>query len=131
VTNLTAKRGDTNRYTTTITRSGAGVDLTNAALTFTVKRRKSDADVDALIQKSVASGALDSSLGMVKATQSGATLGEVTTTIAAGDTDDLTAESTVLYYDIQMIEGSGSSAVVTTVDEGTFTVSADVTRAIV
>jgi hypothetical protein len=46
--------------------------------------------------------------------------------LAPADTASL-SPTTIYYYDVQILE----STVVTTVDSGTFTVSADVTRAIV
>lgn len=128
MTNIEARRGDTNRYTTYVTRGGASIDITNASLTFTIKKSKELDDASAITQKSVATGVLDSGTGMVKQAQSGATLGQVVTTIDPEDTQ-AAYDGAVWYFDVQMIEGSGASRVVTTVDEGRFTVLADVTRA--
>jgi hypothetical protein len=118
VSSMTATRGDTNRYTLTISRSGARVDLTGVSVWFTVKRAHADSDDDALIQKTVGDGITPADQGEA------ATEGQAELVLAPADTASL-SPTTIYYYDVQILE----STVVTTVDSGTFTVSADVTRA--
>jgi hypothetical protein len=121
VSSMTATRGDTNRYTLTISRSGARISFDDIdQCWFTVKRAHADSDDDALIQKTVGDGITPADQGEA------ATEGQAELVLAPADTASL-SPTTIYYYDVQILE----STVVTTVDSGTFTVSADVTRAIV
>lgn len=112
---ITAKRGDTIDLEVAVTRNDAAVDLTGADCWFTAKRRLSDADADALIQKTLGSGI--TVIG-------NAADGNLLVTIDPEDTDSLTRQ-TVLYCDVQLLEADGR---VTTVASGTLTVELDVTR---
>lgn len=114
---ITAKRGDTIELSVTVTRSGAAVDLTDADLTFTAKRRYSDADADAVVQKTLGDGI---------AVVGDAEDGEILVTLDPEDTDSLTRQ-TVLLCDVQLVESDGR---VTTVASGTLTITPDVTRTV-
>jgi hypothetical protein len=120
VSSMTATRGDTNRYTLTIARLGVRLNFDTEIdqCWFTVKRAHSDSDDDALIQKTVGDGITPADQGEA------ATEGQAELVLAPADTASV-SPTTIYYYDVQILE----STVVTTVDSGTFTVSADVTRA--
>jgi len=120
---LTAFRGDTIRLLATTTRPNAttGVmeavnltGLTGNDLSFTAKRKRKDADVDAVAVKTIGAGI---------AVQDAAA-GELVVTLAPADTDAL-AKPVTLECDVQMIEADGT---VTTVASGTLAIALDVTR---
>lgn len=112
---LTVKRGDTIDLEVPILRDDVAVDLTGADIWFTAKRRLTDADADAVAQKSIGSGIV---------VVGDAADGTVLVTLDPADTDSLTKQ-TVLTCDIQLVEADGR---VTTVASGTLTVELDATR---
>jgi hypothetical protein len=125
-TDLIVKRGDT----WTITLTGLGSLAGRSKLWFTVKRQDGHADTDAVLQIEESAGLLrlngaagTSGQGSLTVTSAGS--GDVTISVAAVATDDLTVE-TGLTWDIQMLVG----AAVTTLTEGTLEVTADRTRAV-
>lgn len=113
---LTAKRGDTIDLLVLVTRDNAAVDLTGADVWFTAKRSLRDADVDAVVQKTIGNGIVVTD----------ALAGEALVTIDPSDTNGFTRE-TRLFCDVQVIEPSGR---ITTVADGTLTITLDVTRAV-
>jgi hypothetical protein len=114
--NLTMRRGDTVKLNITVTRGGSAVDLTGASIWFTVKNAVTDAD-PGVFQKTVGSGIVVTN----------AAAGQAQITIANADTSAIVGSRTLL-YDIQVKEAGGD---ITTVANGTITVSPDVTLAIV
>lgn len=108
-------RGDTLIFDVTITRSGTPVDITNAAVWCTAKRRTADADSGAVFQLREGSGI----------TKTNPTQGVARCTVAPSDTSSLASE-TVLVYDVQIRESNG---VVSTVVQANIFVGEDVTRA--
>ena len=89
----------------------SSVDLTGSEVWFTVKRKRQDADVDAVIAKSTDQGDI---------TVAGF---QATVTIDAADTQDL--DPVALYWDVQIVDGDGK---VRTVATGRLAVLADITR---
>jgi hypothetical protein len=109
-------RGDTYTFDVTITRSSSPVDLTGASFWCTAKNSLADDDVDAVFQKTLSSG-----IAVVGA----AANGKIRVTIAATDTATLShTATTALQIDVQMKESTNQ---VTTVAQGTLTVTPDVT----
>lgn len=87
MSNLHVTSGDAytgvRRLVITVTdEAGAAVDLTGTVLTFMVKRRRSDADDDALLEVTPS----------LASPQSGATKGIAYIAIAEGDTDDMSGK---------------------------------------
>jgi hypothetical protein len=119
ITGLT--RGDTERLRVNVTRDGSAVDLTleGTALWFTVKRKYSDPDSQAVIKKSTGD------LGGIETTL---TTGEAVITFDAGETDELSIV-VKYYYDVQLVSGS-SPVNVETVVKGNISWDGDVTRSI-
>jgi len=128
-TTITILRGDT--FECSI--SGLGSLASYASLDFTVKANKTQADAAALIRIRLnKTGLADGLLTLNGATASNAddgsivitdeAAGDITITLAASCTDDLTTGTYV--YDIQMITASS----VKTLTSGKLVVSADVTR---
>lgn len=115
--NLTMKRGDSFLFTTTITLNGVALDVSGYDIWCTAKYNKDDTDLAALFQLTKLAG--DIVVG-------GAGNNIATTTIPASDTIALTVD-VVVFYDVQIKSVAGQ---VTTVAEGTLTISKDVTRAI-
>lgn len=107
-------RGDTIQLLVPVTRNGSPVDITDAQFYFTAKRSKTDADVNAIIQKSSGDGIsiLDASGGMA------------VIVIQPEDTDFLDDEPR-LYCDVQMVEADGTT---TTIARGRLTLLYDITR---
>jgi hypothetical protein len=101
-------RGDTARFTITVVRSGAAVNLTGAALLMHARRRASDAAP--LLTKSF--------------TVLVAAAGTAEVTFLPADTVAFTATER-LVYDVQLTESNGD---VSTVTSGTLFVVEDVTR---
>lgn len=118
-TRLQMVRGDTKQFRSPVTLSGAAVDLTGGKLIFTVKKALSDADVDAVAQKSWDAGTPH---GITVTTPGN---GIAITTIDPSDTAGLDAPVT-LFWDLQY-ETTGAAQVYT-VDSGTLLVTPDVTR---
>ena len=130
-TAITILRGDT--FECSI--SDLGSLASYVSLDFTVKADKSEADTAALIRIRLnATGLTDGLLTLNGATPSNAddgsiaitdaAAGDITITLAASCTDDLTPGSYV--YDVQLIE----AADVSTLTTGKLIVTADVTRAV-
>lgn len=101
-------RRDTKVYNMIFTDgSGVAINITNAIITFTMKRRASDFDTDAVIQK--------------KATITSGVGGLATLTLTAGETD---VDIGKYYYDIQYKAGTGA---ITTIIASTLNVLQEVT----
>jgi hypothetical protein len=94
----TIARGADHRILITITESGAPIDLTGRAITFTAKRSREDATP--LLQKTVGNG-------IALLTQSGGTLGQCVVSIVPADTTSLPRWSSVLYYDVWLVDAGG------------------------
>jgi hypothetical protein len=109
MTNLEMYRGDDKTFNLTFTDSdGDPIDLTDAKVFLTVKRRQTDADSAAIIAKKVTSHS--------QAT-GGITAVTVTHTDSAVDVGSY-------YYDIQLVD---SNTDVTTITTGSFTIKRDIT----
>lgn len=111
-------RGDTRTVTETV--GPAGLDVNGIAgwsFWLTAKYDPNDADVNAVFQKVPADWALQST---GNATTAGVTL----CTIQPADTASLPAYEVSLFYDVQAKDTNGN---IFTIDNGTLTVSADVT----
>jgi hypothetical protein len=103
---------DDRRITLTVTKAGVAVDLTGATLKFLVKRRRLDADADALITKTTSSGIT------LASPQSGATKGVAYLTLDEANTDDLSGRY------LWELEGDDAVGKVT-LAAGVFNVKAD------
>ncbi len=114
--NIRATRGDSERYLLTITEDAAAVDLTDASIWMTAKRRARDADAAAVFQKTVGDG--------ITITNAAGGLARVD--LVPGDTEDLPARSIQLVYDVQVKLDDGR---VLTPISGVLTVEPDVTVA--
>ncbi len=77
--------------------TGAAVDLTSADITWMAKRRRNDADVDALITKAIGSGV----------TVTSAVGGVAEVAIAAADTDAITPGA--YYWELQSVDAAGKT----------------------
>lgn len=128
---ITVKRGDS--WSISLTNIGALTGYTK--LWFTVKRRPVDADFSAVVQIVRTASPDASSLvyvnGATAATPANGTLtiddaptGDITITLQEAETANLTPGAYT--YDVQVLNGGN----VVTLTEGTFTVTADVTRAV-
>lgn len=111
-------RGDTVRLPVAVTRpaGGAVVDLSGCSLRFTVKRKRKDADADAIMVKTIGDGILISD----------APAGLAVILIDPEDTDTFTKART-FQCDLQLVEPDDT---ITTVADGTLTVTLDVTRSV-
>lgn len=110
-------RGDTKQIPFVVYDSdGSPMDLGQLdSITFTVKSRRTDPDVDALIVKDLSAGiAINSALD-----------GTATITILPTDTSGLTGTRRGLVWDIQVVSYTGA---VYTVLEGILSVFADITQ---
>lgn len=109
--------GNTYAFDLTITASGVAVDITTKTLTFMAKDHVGDADVAARITKTTGAG-------IVHTTPAA---GIARVTIAQADTTTLNpARTTVLYWDVKLVDGSNGY----TVASGTLRVSPAVVRAL-
>lgn len=123
---LQIRRGDTAVIRVAVTRRDpdtglvTAVNLTGAKMWFTAKRAFKDADAGAVIQK----GTTNTTLSGIEITN--AALGFAEVTVDPDDTVDLAADTTWLYYDVQLKETDDR---LSTVQSGPLVVSADVTRA--
>lgn len=115
VHNLFVVRGDTKIFTVNVTskEDGTATDLTGAAIVLTVKKRREDPDIDAVISLSVGSGI----------TITDAVGGQLQVKVPAADTNAL--ELRKYHYDIQIDLGSGDRE---TPVLGRLDVRGDVTR---
>lgn len=124
---ITCQRGDT----LSISLTGLGDITARSKLWFTVKENKAHTDAQAvlLLEKTagltVVNGATYATATDGSITISDEATGDITITIKPAVTDDLPVMTG--YYDIQMLTSGG---VVSTLTSGTFTVVADVTRAV-
>ena len=92
---LTMKRGNTKRFTATVTQSGVAYDLDNAAgLWFTARR---DPESPVLFAKSLGDGI----------TITNAAAGTALITLAAADTEDLPSVAIQLEVDLEMETDTG------------------------
>jgi hypothetical protein len=117
---LSMTRGDKQAFEIAIVDADdVAVDLTGITITFTAKRRPTDADVDALIAKSTASGI---------AVDADPSLGTATITLDPEDTEDLTERQIgrSLYWDVQIDDLAGD---VRTPLSGRLAIASDQTRA--
>lgn len=111
---LISTRGDTIRILVPVTRNNAPVDLTGATLYFTAKRRKTDLDAEAVIQKSTLDGI----------TITDELNGQAVIIIQPANTSFLEDEPR-LYCDVEVIEANGTR---TTVARGRLTIQYDISR---
>ena len=124
---ITAHRGDT----LTANLTGLGAINTRSKLWFTVKRDRGDTDTAAVLMieetagLTVVNGAAYATVTDGSLVVTNETTGAVTITIKPAVTDDLSGRG--LYYDIQMLTAAG---VVTTLTNGEFDITEDITRAI-
>lgn len=116
--NLKAPKGDTIVLDVTVVRDDVPVDLTNAEMWFTAKRKYTDLDDDAVIRL----GTAGTTLTGVSITD--AVNGKAVVDIPPDATDDLEAGTVTLLWDIQ-IEETGN--VITTVASGRFALVDQVT----
>lgn len=117
MTLLSMTRGDRQAFAIAITDSDAApVNLTGIGVTFTAKRRPTDLDADAVIQKSTSAGGVE--------IDADPTTGLATLTIEASDTAGLTFTRS-LYWDIQIDDGEGD---VRTPLSGLLSIATDQTR---
>lgn len=117
MTLLSMTRGDQQAFEVAFTDAdGLAVDLTGVTLTFTAKRRPTDADVDAVISITSTDGGI--------AVNANPATGLATLTLEPADTEDLTNLRS-LYWDIQLDDGAGD---VRTPSSGRLAISSDVTR---
>ena len=114
MTELSMYRGDTKSWPFTIEVNGVALNITGASFWFTAKNKISDADVDAVFQKTVGDGI----------TITSASEGKIEVKLAEGDTNTLTKRKR-LHFDLQMKEASGD---VSTPMAGVLVVDLDVTR---
>lgn len=120
----TLLRGDTNILVVTVTNLPSGGLAAYGAIAFTAKRDKSDADASAVISLSLASGVVITTSG------NATTDGVLTITIPAASTATLPAYDALLAYDVQLIDTTTTPHTVHTVAQGTLTVTADITQAV-
>ena len=116
MSNLTMKRGDSARWEFTVTQADRVTvqDLTGARVRFTAKVRATDADVDAVVSKTLASGV----------TLTDAVGGVLEVHLLPADTDDLSVP-TSLQWDLQVTDADDD---VWTVDSGSLSITADISR---
>lgn len=115
--NIKMTRGDSKAIAGKVTTvpAGAAVDITSHLIWFTAKRRISDADNEAVFQKTVGDGI----------TVTDGPAGEFAIQINPSDTSGLSdVEANNLYYDLQVKTGS----TVQTLSKGRLLVEYDVTK---
>jgi hypothetical protein len=115
-TNFTMTRGNNVTLSGTATLSGDPYELGGCLLWFTAKYRYTDADLDAVFQKSIGSGI----------TITNPTQGLFTVAILPADTLAVAKARTVLVWDLQVQDGSGK---VYTLNSGSIVINPDVTNA--
>jgi hypothetical protein len=117
MTLLSMTRGDTAVFDVALT-DGAGdpLDITDATLTFTVKRRLSDPDSAAVVQKTTGNGITHGA---------DPTDGTATITLDPDDTADLSTIGSSLLWDVQV---TGAADDVHTPLSGRLAIAPDVTR---
>lgn len=115
-TYLTIERGDDETLDITVTNqdTGAVVDLTGATLKWMTKRRRNDADVDALITAEIGTG--------ITVTNAAGGVAEVA--IAAANTNALTPGA--YYWELQSVDAAGK--VHTLVRDGRIVIMPDLIR---
>lgn len=106
--------GDTRIFHGTVLNGTTAYDLRGMYVMFTVKRKVTDSDEEALIAKDI--GPL---------TGTAAEAGQFSITLDSTDTQNLAAGNYV--YDFQLVDVTQSPHVVTTLGAGTFTIVAGVT----
>jgi hypothetical protein len=118
-TYLSMTRGDDESFDVhVVDRDGVDVDLSGADLRFTAKRDVTDADVDAVITKTL-TGAVSDGITIVTAVE-----GLARIDIDDTDTDALT-RGTLLVWDLQVVDSTDK---VRTVASGTLRIIVDVSR---
>src|SRR3990172_7530268 len=116
---LSMARGDKQAFEIAVVDAdGVAVDLTGITITFTVKRRPTDTDAQAIISLSTAAGIV---------TDYDPTLGTATITLDPEDTESLSDHiiARSLYWDVQIDDMAGD---VRTPLSGRLAISADQTR---
>ena len=113
---LTMFRGDSAAWDFAATLNGAVVDLTGASVRFTAKNRPDDADVDAVISKTVGAGI----------TLTNASSGLLRVKLAPSDTSGFGGART-LVWDLQARDAAGD---VHTLAGGTLRVQPDISRTV-
>jgi len=118
--NISMQRGDTKKIVVQLLdENGAPLPTAQvSAMFFTVKNKRGDADVSAIISKSLGSGIVITNT----------LTGMITVTISPSDTSSLTEGKRGLPWDVQIIKVNGE---VYTVLNGLLNIAADVTRRIV
>ena len=115
--NITMSRGDSVVLSGSLTLGGDPYDLSGASLWFTAKTKHTDADEDAIFQKTVGDG-----ITVVSAAQ-----GLISVAIDPDDTSSLSAVKTQLVWDLQVVDSEGN---VYTAASGYLIVNPDVTESI-
>jgi hypothetical protein len=119
-TRLTLPRGDTGLWEFTVTQPDGTTPqpITGCTITFSAKRRSSDADADAVVSKSTPSDVeiVDGPGGIVRVH------------LVPGDTEDLDAPMTLL-WDLQIVDGLGNVWTVPSEGHGELRIVRDITRA--
>ena len=114
--NFTFTRGDTVVLSGAVTLGGDPYNLTGATLWCTAKSKHTDADVDAIFQKTLGDGI----------TVVNAAAGLYTIQIDPADTEALSKVKTVLVYDVQLMD---SNSKIYTIASGNFIIHPDVSNA--
>jgi len=118
---LRMTRGNTASFLiTAVDSTGQPLDLTGAGLWFTVKKRLSDSDVDAVIQKTTDGGGITVSDNPMS--------GLATIAIDPDDTSGLSTLGQTLHWDLQIVGNTGD---IYTLAIGLLRVVPDVTESIV
>jgi hypothetical protein len=107
-------RGDTKVFNLAFTEDGDAKDISNMKLFMTVKSKPTDLDANAAIQVQTTFPA-----------GSPSTAGIGTLTLTSVDTN---VNPGKYHYDMQLVDPSGSPAIVTTLASGTIDILADITR---
>lgn len=107
-------RGDTKVFNLTFTKNGAVYNVENMTLWMTLKSKRTDTDANAAMQVQSAFSAGSPWAG-----------GKGSITLTPADTNINPGK---YYYDIQLVDASGSPAVVTTITSGSVNILDDITR---
>jgi hypothetical protein len=115
-TNFTITRGDSVSWSVVITLDGVPFNLAGCLLWFTAKTKYTDPDVSAIFQKTIGDGI----------TVTTPANGLATIDIVPDDTSALSEVKTVLFWDLQLKDGSDN---IYTINSGNLIVNPDVTQA--
>jgi hypothetical protein len=109
-------RGDTKNYNVAFKKDGLGVNVSNQNLTFTLKKRKEQADVDAAFSKTISFPA-----------DANSAAGNGSFVLTSTDTAGIPPG--VYFYDFQLVNPAVSPVNVTTLANGKVEVLTDITVA--